>query len=171
MICFRWTSVVGKPAAGFVLLSTYICLLSLAYKQRCVPQGFMNSQLYGGTGPFSCLSLCVNRQNQFSIHWLWSYTVQLFCLRYSFLCAISVFSWALPQHTQCWAKANLSTQLSKRDDFAWADGNVHWRVESISMSVGIVGSAGAVSDRLENKMWSNGLRSVSLETVSEESIC
>jgi hypothetical protein len=36
------------------------------------------------------------------------------------------------------------------DNFAWTDGNVQWRVESVSMSVGIVGFAGEVSERLEN---------------------
>lgn len=58
LIQCTFISVVGELTAGFVLPSIYICLLSLAYKQRCVPQGFMNSpkeELY--LSP-SHLSLC-----------------------------------------------------------------------------------------------------------------
>lgn len=81
------------------------------------------------------------------------------------LCHFGLQQGATPAHT-----ANLSTQLSKRGGFAWADGSVHWRVESVSMSVGIVGSPGAVSGGWENKMGSNVSCSVNLRTVSEESI-
>lgn len=55
-------STVGALAAGFMLPSIYICLRSLAYKQRYVPQGFLNSlkeELY--LSP-SHLSLCVGTE-------------------------------------------------------------------------------------------------------------
>lgn len=58
LIQCTFISIVGELAAGFVLPCIYLCLLSLAYKQWCVPQGFMNSpkeELY--LSP-SHLSLC-----------------------------------------------------------------------------------------------------------------
>lgn len=58
LIQCTFISVVGELTAGFVLPSIYICLLSLAYKQRCVPQGFMNSHKEELHLSPSHLSLC-----------------------------------------------------------------------------------------------------------------
>lgn len=128
----RWTGC-RFCVAMHLHLSTFTSIEAMVCSSR------VHEQPLGGTVPFSQSPepMWTNRVNRFSTRWPWPLIRHLFFWRHSFLDAILVYNRALLQHTQRWGKANLSTQLSKRGDFAWADGDVHWCVESVSMSVGI----------------------------------